>query len=67
MSVIDLLGFVIYLTVVAIALLDVKSGLTVLAMYRSAGSAGSADLRRRLPVEERRGGGNQPLPPTPAT
>lgn len=57
----DLLGFVIYLTVVAIALLDAKSGLTVLAVYRS---AGSTDLRRRrLPEEERRDGGNQPLPP----
>lgn len=60
---IDLLGFVIYLTVVAIALLDARSGLTVLAMYRS---VGSTDLRRRSPVEESRDGGNKPLPPTPA-
>ena len=61
---IDLLGFVIYLTVVAIALLDARSGLSVLAMYRP---TGSTELRRQQPTEESRGGGNQPLPPTPAT
>jgi hypothetical protein len=62
-SVIDLLGFVIFLTVVTIGLLDARSGLTVLAMYRS---AGLTDLHRQRPTEESRGGGNQPLPPTPA-
>jgi len=61
--VIDLLGFVIYLTVVAIALLDARSGLTVLAMYRP---AGLTELRRQRPTKES-SGGNQPLPPTPAT
>jgi hypothetical protein len=59
----DLLGFVIFLTIVAIGLLDARSGLTVLAMYRP---AGLTELRRQRPAEESRGGGNQPLPPTPA-
>ena len=59
----DLLGFIIFLTVIGIGLLDARSGLTVLAVYRS---AGPTDLRGRPPVKERRGGGNQPLPPTPA-
>jgi hypothetical protein len=39
------------------------TGLTVFAMYRSAGVTG---LDRRVAVTERRGGGNQPMPPTSA-
>ena len=46
---IEILGFVIYLTVVGIGLLDLKSGLGVLAVYRS---AGATDLRRREAVTE---------------
>ena len=61
---IDFLGLVVFATIVAIGLLDGRSGLTVLAMYRS---AGVTDLHRRVAVTERRGGGgNQPMPPTPA-
>jgi hypothetical protein len=62
-AVIDLLGLVVFATIVGIGLLDGRSGLTVLAMYRS---AGVTDVRRREAVAERRGGGNRPMPPTPA-
>lgn len=62
-AVIDLLGLVVFATIVGIGLLDMRSGLTVFAMYRS---AGGTDLHRRVAVTERRGGGNQPMPPTPA-
>jgi hypothetical protein len=59
---IDLLGLVVFVTIVGIGLLDRRSGLTAFAIYRS---ADVTDLRRRAAVTERRGGGNQPLPPTP--
>ena len=62
-AVIDFLGVVVFATIVGIGLLDGRSGLSVLAMYRS---AGVTDLHRRVAVTERRGGGNQPMPPTPA-
>jgi hypothetical protein len=62
-AVIDLLGLVVFGTIVGIGLLDGRSGLTVFARYRS---VDVTDLRRRVAVTERRGGGNQPMPPTPA-
>lgn len=59
---IDLLGLVVFGAIVGIGLLDARSGLTVFAMYRS---VDVTDLRRRVPLTARRGGGNQPMPPTP--
>jgi hypothetical protein len=61
-AVIDLLGLVVFGAIVGIGLLDARSGLTVFAMYRS---VDVTDLRRRVPLTERRRGGNQPMPPTP--
>jgi hypothetical protein len=61
--VIDLLGLVVFATIVGIGLLDGRSGLPLFAMYRS---TGPTDLRRQAPVSARRGEGNQPMPPTPA-
>ena len=60
---IDFLGLVVFVTIVGIGLLDWRSGLTAFAIYRS---ADVTDFRRRATVTEPRGGGNQPLPPTPA-
>ena len=60
---IDLLGLVIFTTVVSIGLLDLKSGLSPFAMYRSATVTG---VRRRAPATGHRGDDNQPRPPAPA-
>ena len=60
---IDLLGLVVFATVVGIGVLDGKSGLSPFAMYRSADVGG---VGGRAPTSRRRGDGNQPRPPTPA-
>ena len=60
---IDLLGLVVFATVISIGLLDLKSGLGPFAMYRSAAVTG---VRRRAPATGRRGDDNQPRPPAPA-
>jgi len=62
-AVIDLLGLVIFMVVVGIGLLDVKSGLSPFAMYRSATVSG---VGRRASSTGHRGDDNQPRPPTPA-
>lgn len=62
-AVIDLLGMVVFATIVGIGLLDGRSGLSVFAVYRS---PTVTSIRRRVPVTERGGGGNQPKPPAPA-
>jgi len=59
---IDLLGMVVFATVVSIGLLDGRSGLSVFAIYR----APTASDVRRAPLTERGGGRNQPKPPAPA-
>jgi hypothetical protein len=61
-EVIDLLGMVVFGTIVGIGLLDGRRGLSVFASYPSAGVTG----RRRVPKTKRDGGENQPKPPTPA-
>jgi hypothetical protein len=61
--VIDLLGMVVFATIVGIGLLDGRSGLSVFAVYRSPTVIG---VRRWVPVTERRAGGNEPKPPAPA-
>jgi hypothetical protein len=61
--VIDFLGLVLFATVVAIGLLDLKSGLGPFAVYRSPTVTG---VRRRAPMPERRGDDNQPNPPASA-
>ena len=60
---IELLGLVIYATVVGTGLLDMKSGLSPFAMYRSVTGAG---VGRSAPATGRRGDGNQPTPPAAA-
>ena len=60
---IDVLGLVVFATIVGIGVLDVRSGLSPFAMFRS---AGMADLRRRAPLTESGGDENQPRPPAPA-
>jgi hypothetical protein len=60
---IDLLGLVVFTTVIGIGLLDLKSGLSPFAMYRSATVTGG---RRQAPATERRGDDNQPRPPASA-
>jgi hypothetical protein len=60
--VIDLLGMVVFGTIVGIGLLDGRRGLSVFEVYRSAGVTG----RGRPPKSKRGGGENQPKPPTPA-
>jgi len=60
---VDLVGFVIFATIIGIGLLDVKSGLGPFATYRSAAVTG---VRRRAPAPEHRGDDNQPRPPAPA-
>ena len=62
-AVIDLLGLVVFTTVVGIGLLDRKSGLSPFAMYRSAAVTG---VRRRASATGRGGDDNQPRPPAPA-
>jgi hypothetical protein len=61
--VIDLLGMVVFATVISIGLLDAESGLGPFAMYRSATVTG---VRRRAPATGPRGDDNQPRPPAPA-
>jgi hypothetical protein len=61
-EVIDLLGMVVFGTIVGIGLLDGRRGLSVFASYPSTGVTG----RRRAPKTKRDGGENQPKPPTPA-
>jgi len=61
--VIDLFGLVVFTTIVGIGLMDMKSGLSPFAMYRSATVAG---IRRQAPASARRGDDNQPRPPAPA-
>jgi hypothetical protein len=61
--VIDLLGFVVLATIVGVGLLDLKSGLSPFAMYRSATVTG---IGRKAPATGRRGDDNQPRPPAPA-
>ena len=60
---IDLFGLVVFTTVVGIGLLDMKSGLSPFAMYRSVTVTG---VRRQAPATGRRGDDNQPRPPAPA-
>jgi hypothetical protein len=61
--VIDLLGMVVFGTIVGIGLLDGRRGLSVFALYPS---AGVTDRQGRAPKTKRGGGENQPNPPTPA-
>jgi hypothetical protein len=61
--VIDLLGLVVFTTIIGIGLLDAKSGLSPFEMYRSAMVTG---VRRRVPAPGPRGDDNQPRPPAPA-
>jgi hypothetical protein len=61
---VDLVGLVIFATIIGIGLLDVKSGLGPFATYRLAAVTG---VRRRAPANEHRGDDdNQPRPPAPA-
>lgn len=60
---IDLLGMVVFGTIVGIGLLDGRRGLSVFALYHSAGVTGR---QGRAPTTNRDGGENQPKPPTPA-
>ena len=59
---IDLLGMVVFGTIVGIGLLDGRRGLSVFELYHSAGVTG----RRPAPNTKRDGGENQPQPPAPA-
>jgi hypothetical protein len=61
--VIDLLGLVVFTTIVGIGLLDLKSGLSPFAMYRSATVIG---VGRQAPVAGRRGDDDRPRPPAPS-
>jgi hypothetical protein len=61
-AVIDLLGMVVFGTIVGIGLLDGRRGLSVFALYHSAGLTGR---QARAPKTNRDGGENQPKPPTP--
>jgi len=61
--VVEFLGLVIFATIVGIGLLDVKSGLSPFAMYRS---AAVISARRRASAVGHGGDDNQPRPPTPA-
>jgi hypothetical protein len=60
--VIDLLGLVVFGTIVGIGLLDGRRGLSVFALYHSAGMTG----RQGRAPKAKRGGENRPEPPTPA-
>ena len=60
---IGFLGLVIFLTVIGVGLLDLKSGLGPFAMYRSDAVIG---VSPHTPVAGHRGDGNQPRPPAPA-
>ena len=59
---IDLLGMVVFGTIVGIGLLDGRRGLSVFALYHSAGMTG----RQGRAPKAKRGGENRPEPPTPA-
>ena len=59
---IDLLGMVVFGTIVGIGLLDGRRGLSVFALYHSAGITG----RQGRAPKTKRGGENRPEPPTPA-
>jgi hypothetical protein len=59
---IDLLGLVIFATIIGIGLLDLKSGLGPFAVYRSGAVIG---VDRQTPVTRRRDD-NQPRPPASA-
>jgi hypothetical protein len=61
--VIDLLGTVVFGTIIGIGLLDGRCGLSVFALYHSAGVTGH---QGRAAKTNRDGGENQPKPPTPA-
>jgi hypothetical protein len=61
-AVIDLLGMVVFGTIVGIGLLDGRRGLSVFALYHSAGMTG----RQGRAPKAKRGGENRPEPPTPA-
>ena len=61
-AVIDLLGVIVFGTIVGIGLLDGRRGLSVFELYHSAG----VTARGRAPRSKRDGGENQPKPPTPA-
>jgi hypothetical protein len=61
--VIDLLGSVVFATIVGIGVLDMRSGLSPFAIFRSANMTG---LGRRAPLTERGGDGNESRPPAPA-
>jgi hypothetical protein len=54
---------VVFGTIVGIGLLDGRRGLSVFALYPS---AGVTDRQGRAPKTKRGGGENQPNPPTPA-
>ena len=60
---IDLLGMVVFGTIVGIGLLDGRRGLSVFALYHSDGMPGGQE---RAPATKRDGGENQPKPPTAA-
>ena len=59
---IDLLGMVVFGTIVGIGLLDGRRGVSVFELYHSAG----VTSWRQAPKTKRGGGENQPKPPTPA-
>jgi hypothetical protein len=61
--VINLLGLVIFATIIGIGLLDLRSGLGPFALYRSDAVIG---VDRQTPVTGRRGDDNQPRPPASA-
>jgi hypothetical protein len=61
--VIDLLGMVVFGTIVGIGLLDGRRGLSVFALYHWDGVPRGQE---RAPATKRNGGGNQPKPPTAA-
>ena len=54
---IDLLGVVVFGTIVGIGLLDGRCGLSVFALYHWDGVPGGQE---RAPATKRNGGGNQP-------
>jgi hypothetical protein len=62
-AVIDLLGMVVFGTIVGIGLLDGRRGLSVFASYHWDRVPGGQE---QAPATKRNGGGNQPKPPTAA-
>ena len=55
-------GAIVFATIVAIGVLDGRSGLSLFAAYRPASPAAP---RRRRPAVERDGRGDRPAPPVP--